>query len=102
MPYELIGEDVANRIAEMRKHFARERDATLVFQKECGARRDSEGARFFKEESRHYMKLYRACCLLLPWVANDYPGDCELRDPYEWGEELFDALDYVALTAIYG
>lgn len=88
-------------VGELRKHYARERDEMLTHQKQCGAARDVEGAKFFKHEAQHFMKLYRACCLLLPHVANEYPGDCEYRDPYEWGEELFAALDYVAYQVVF-
>ena len=82
-------------IEKQRVLWARHRDEMLVFQKQCGATKDIEGAKFFKEESRHALKMYRAACMLLPWYANEWPGDCKFVDPYEWPEELFDALDYI-------
>lgn len=76
----------------------RHRDEMVAAQKQCGAEKDREGAKFFKEEAADAMKMYRAACLLLPWYTQDVGGDCPLRDLYEIGPELFWNLCFVEAT----
>ena len=86
-------------LEEQRKLWINQRDLMVEYQKMCGASKDIEGAKFFKEEARHALKMYRAACLLIPWFSppagKDYPGDCVLKDPYDFPEELFSHLDYI-------
>jgi hypothetical protein len=81
-----------DRLLDLRKWAVRERDALVAFQKECSARRDLDGARFFRQECQGAMKFYRACCLILPWYASEPPGDCKVVAPSLWPEELTNEL----------
>lgn len=81
------------KLEAYRKAAARRRDDMIALQKECGARQDREGARFFKEEAADALKEYRAVCLLLPWYTQEAGGDAPLRDLYEIGPELFPYLE---------
>lgn len=100
LPYNFIGDEAASRVAEHRAFWARHRDEMIGYQKACAASGDRDGARFFKDEAREALKHYRAACLLLPWVAAEYPGDCKLDEPYSFPEELFAVLDTVACCRV--
>jgi len=95
LPYGFDGEAAADRMASLRIRFMRERDEMLTLQKTAAKSGDRETARFFSDEAKDRLKLYRAVCLALPWVAGDAPGDCLLKDPYDFPIELAGALDFV-------
>lgn len=88
-PY-LIGHLAAKVVAEVRKEYIAIRDALLVEQKAAGR----EG-KIFRDEARSAMKIYRAACLLLPYVSDEYPGDCKLVPMWEFPPDLYHALNYV-------
>lgn len=89
------GDGVCTEISKHRREWQHHRDTMLMYQKECSARKDYEGAKFFKEEASWAMKHYRAACLLLPYVCPNPPGDCPYRDLYEVGPELYPYLVYL-------
>lgn len=86
-------------LQSLRKRFARERDEMIGLQKECGARGDRDGARFFKEEASDRLKLYRAACLIIPYFDVAPSGDCPVRDMWGWPPELFPALNMIEALA---
>jgi len=77
-------------VDRMRRESAAHRDQMLAFQKQLSS--DHEAARFFKQEARSALKLYRAACLLLGWIATEPPGDCPFVKPKDWPIELCDAV----------
>lgn len=83
-----IGDECAERVRAERIRWLRHREDILELQKVCGAARDREGARFFKEEASYALKCYRAACLLLPYVDANLPGDCIYREPKDFPIEL--------------
>jgi hypothetical protein len=94
LDYWLAGQDIADNLLFLRKEYAKQRDDMLKLQKEN--QEDKNFAKFFKEEAKDRLKLYRACCLLIPHVTQDFPGDCEYKEPYLFPEELYSYLDLVA------
>jgi hypothetical protein len=89
------GEDTISALMEIRKGAISHRDEMLRYQQDCGGRRDSDGAKFFKSEAADAMKTYRAACLLIPWFAAEYPRDCKFQVEWDWPPDLFDHIDRV-------
>ena len=52
------------------------------------------GGKPFKQLAAHYLRIERACNLLLPW----FDGECKLAaiPPTKWPEELADEVELVA------
>lgn len=101
VPYYLGGDaDTGGKINTVRKAAQARRDEMLTFQKECGSRRDAEGAKFFKLEAADALKEYRAACLLLPLFMCEPPKDCPYREEYEWPIELASWVDRVIDSAL--
>jgi hypothetical protein len=74
-------------VVEQRRRAAiAQRDAMLAFQKNAGASRDADMARFFKAEAQEAMKEYRGACLVLGHLAPG--GDCPWRRADDWPLEL--------------
>lgn len=92
---DMMGEGAAASASALRRETIKHRDEMLEGQKMCAAGGDHVGAKFFKGEERHALRVYRACCLILPYLANDCPNDCKLIDPWQWPPELFPALAFV-------
>src|SRR3990167_7407653 len=87
------------KVEAIRKEYLKHRDEMLIFQKECAARGDRDGAKFFKDESREALKMYRASCLILPYYTSDHSSDCKLTDTYKFPPELWRALEFVVHVA---
>lgn len=66
------------------------------FQREAGKNRDSENARFFKEEMKEVRKQLRAVRVLVGHVCSlPAPADCPYVDLWDFAEELFPAMSAV-------
>lgn len=78
-----------------RREKAADRDHFLALQKEAGAARDRDMARFWKEEAADALKEYRALCLVIPYYVAQPPGDCPYRPEWEWPTELAPWIDRV-------
>jgi hypothetical protein len=83
------------RIDAMRRAAIVRRDEWLAMQKEFGAARDADGARFCKGEATDALKEYRAACLMLGFLVVDPPGDSPYRPEWEWPVELAPWIDRV-------
>lgn len=90
-----ISGDYGERIDVERKAAAARRDEMLTLQRQCGAAKDTAGARFFKDEATDALKEYRAACLLLPLWKCETPGDSQFKPVWEWPIELAPWIDRV-------
>lgn len=69
-------DELLDALNDIRKAAALHREAMLGFQKECGARKDIKGAKFFKEEAAEALKEYRGACACIGHLRPDWLGDC--------------------------
>jgi hypothetical protein len=94
--------DLMENIDELlsyRKMAILEREWWIARKKEAG--RDAELAKFCKSEERLWMGRYRACCLLIGWVATLDLKDCPVVEPYYWSEELHPHVTSVYVAVCY-
>lgn len=94
---DLEGADIGERLMALRKDFVVQREELLALQKEWG--RDPNWGRFLKHEANDRLKLYRAACLLIPYVVTEPPGDCPWRPSWDFPPELWAPLDMVSAMA---
>jgi hypothetical protein len=78
---------IAAELNAARKSWAQHRDEMLIFQKECGQRKNIEGAKFFKDAASDALKHYRGACLVLGWCGLDL-GDCPTVPLTQWPIEI--------------
>lgn len=69
-------DETLEALNEIRRTAALHREAMLGFQKECGARKDVNGAKFFKEEAAEALKEYRGACVCIGILRPGWLGDC--------------------------
>ena len=79
-----------------RKEAVKEQEYFLSLQKEFG--KEKEYFKFFKEESRYWLKIQRACTLHLPWFG----GEGGVVRPKHWPIDLVNQLDRVSNWIILG
>jgi len=73
-------------LKEDRKEYVQLQERYLSMQKEYG--QDREFARFCKDESKFWLRMQRACTLML-----GYCGEAEYRSSTSWPKELVTELD---------
>jgi hypothetical protein len=64
-----------SKLDMFRKEYAGLVQEFKEYQKECGAKKDIDGAKYFKEEARWAQKHYRGLCAVLDYAGSD-SGDC--------------------------
>lgn len=94
------GDGYADAVNQRRIAWARHRDEMLAFQKECGQRRDVDGAKFFKAEATEAMKRYRGACLVMGWVG--ISGDSPWLRFDDWPSEIIPFATSEMMAADYG
>lgn len=85
----------AGKVETSRKSAVARRDHYIALQKEFGADRDRESARWAKDEATDALKEYRAACLILGHLLCEPPGDSPFAPEWEWPVELAPWLDRV-------
>jgi hypothetical protein len=86
----------------VRKEAIERREYWLAAQKQAGAARDGELAKFCKEEWKKARRDTQAACLLLGWVheGTDLPGDCVSLPIKEWPLDLTPHIDDAVESAL--
>ena len=85
----------ADAVDAMRHGAILRRDEYIARQKEFGAMRDRESAKWAKDEATDALKEYRAACLILGNLLCDPPGDSLWKPEWEWSLDLAPWLDRV-------
>ncbi len=83
-------------VEQRRKDAIARREYWLAAQKEAGAARNGELAKFCKGEAQEAMKEYRGACLVLGHLLCDPPGDSPFRRTEDWPDEL---MPYARMAA---
>lgn len=96
---QVIGPGIAERLREWRKEYIKCRENWLEIQKDAW-KTNKELAKLAKQESQHYMKLQRACTLMIPWFGEPDKGQVTER-PKMWPVDLDSELDEVSSRLIY-
>ncbi len=78
----------------LRKWYIKKRDEWSAIQKEVW-KTDKEYARFAKEQTQYYMKLQRACTLMLPILGAPDKGQESIRSKL-WPLDLRPELDEIS------
>lgn len=94
IPGHLYGEIDGDDLLAIRKEQIALRDECLALQKKYG-KDDRELAKYYSNEAREALKVYRAVCMLIPyWVANP-SKDCPVVHRLDWPIELSEQFTYV-------
>jgi hypothetical protein len=80
--------DDIERLDAWRRDAIKDRDEFMALQKEFGAARDRETAKFFKECGAEALKVYRAICIVAGYLAGNEAGDRKLLEFKDWPREL--------------
>lgn len=95
-----LNDKVADYLMLWRKHTIEEREYWLNLQKEAAKEKDFPLAKYCSEQSKEWLKCYRAVCLLIPYYcATPLPGDCPERNTYDFPPELFPYLEEIEMSA---
>ena len=100
---EMLAVTTYTHLDEYRRECIRETESWVKLKKEAGKVRDTELAKFCKEEERHWSKRYKAICLLFGHYYSPSLGDCRPIPLNDWPHDLIlqNVFDDVISTLLY-
>lgn len=91
-------QEIYDLLKQSRKDAVREQEYWSALQKQYG-RDDREFAKFCKEQSRYYLRLQRACTLMVPYFGEPDKNQEYTRSKY-WPIDLVSELDEISYRII--
>ena len=91
LPIDGIGDE----LLKLRKIYIREWELCLDLKKEGERSSNIELSRFARGEASEWLKMLRACRLLIPWFAAPTKDCLPIKAPSTFPKELFRSLNLV-------